>query len=778
MVNYDNIPQELKPLPQFVCYKLTDGKKVPKIPGTNYGASSTNPKHWRTGDVALAAMQTGNYDGIGFVFKDGGGYVGIDIDNCVSNGELSELAKDVIAMIDSYTEYSTSGNGIHIICKAAELRGGKKGARDDTKGLEIYRSGRYFVMTGNALFPDKPINERQDAIFKFMDKFLPEKKERSQTGQQDVTTLPPTVNVSDNELIDRIRRSKQGNKFLMLFDCGDTSSYANDDSRADAALMEIIAWWTKDAEQMKRIFSASALGKRPKWQRKDYQDRTIKAALEQVKGGYKPQEYAKQMREKRRAGIVQELSRNLPEETHNEEILKQCFFHKHSDGDRAKAYLTLYNNKWLCVFTNKKNSTIYRFDGQKWLVVAESELFNSINDLMELLRNKVVDYIEIPDEQEAMEDYYTKCCDTPKVNSTMAQVKNKLTFDANNFDTYPYLLNMPGGTLDLQSNRLYPHQASDYLTQLTACNAASSYKGSLFYKLLSESVKDSETREWLQIFLGYSLSGDISAEKFLIIFGEGGQGKGTLISAITAAMGDYVSTLPFSVMMMNKQKGNGENAESQMAKLKGKRLVFLAEGETGAKLNVSKLKNWTGGDIVTVRNLYENATEWLPTTKFCFHTNYLPEVPDSTDSGLLRRAEFIKFDAGIKEENADTTLKARLLQELPCIMAFLLEGWHKYQSIGSLPMRTNAMQQWYNNFFDDNDLITQWLYDRCKKGVGLSVQMTEAKNDFNDWLTGGKSERCRLQEFKILMARHGYKVEKTNKGMVYKGLGLCRSEKK
>ena len=399
---FQNIPQELKTLQQWVGWKLTmvDGKpkKEPRIPGTNYRGSSTNPKHWRTFDVALSAYQrnTDKNDGIGFVFKDGGGYVGIDIDDCVVNGELSDMAKEIIAMIDSYTEYSTSGTGIHIICKADKLRNGVEGRKDDPKGLEIYRSGRYFVMTGNALSPVKQVNERQDAVYQFMDHFLPEKKECPQAVQQDVTTLPVTVNVSDNELIEKIRQSKQGSKFSMLFDRGDYSDYRNADgsanhSGADMALAEMITWWTQDAEQIRRIFSASALAQRQKWQRRDYQDRTISEAIKRASArssGYNPQEYAKQMEEKRNAELIAELTAGNgsdTDDTDHEQLLNEIMYYELSEAGNAERLQRIYGNAWLYV---SNNNLWYKWDGRRWAENNGSELTGLAIKLFRLLKQK------------------------------------------------------------------------------------------------------------------------------------------------------------------------------------------------------------------------------------------------------------------------------------------------------------------------------------------------------------------------------------------------------
>ncbi len=400
MNNFQNIPQELKTLPQWICWKYTlvkgELKKVPMIPGTNRRASSTDPKKWRSFDEALKAAQTGNYDGIGFVFKDGGGYVGIDIDDCVINSELSDKAKEIIAMIDSYTEYSTSGSGVHIICRADELRNGINGKRNDPQGLEIYRSGRYFVMTGNALSPAKPINERQDAVYQFMDKYFPAEEERPQVVKQDVTTLPPTVNVSDADLIEKIRESKQGGKFSMLFDRGDYSEYSNADGSAnhsggDMALAEMIAWWTQDAEQIRRIFSASALAQRQKWQRRDYQDRTINEAIKRASArssSYNPTEYAKQMEEKRTAELIAGLTAGDPTDADaadREQLLKEILFYELSEAGNAERMQRICGDTWLYV---GNNNSWFKWDGKRWSENNGSELTSIAIKLFRLLKKK------------------------------------------------------------------------------------------------------------------------------------------------------------------------------------------------------------------------------------------------------------------------------------------------------------------------------------------------------------------------------------------------------
>jgi putative DNA primase/helicase len=146
----DNIPDELRRRPQWLVWKLEerDGKptKVPYIAGGVGKASSTDSETWRSFDEAVAALKTGRYDGIGFVFCTGEPYAGVDLDDCRNpeTGELEEWAARIVQDFAGYTEVSPSGMGVHIIVrgKAPNKKRGK---------VEAYSSERYFTMTGQVL---------------------------------------------------------------------------------------------------------------------------------------------------------------------------------------------------------------------------------------------------------------------------------------------------------------------------------------------------------------------------------------------------------------------------------------------------------------------------------------------------------------------------------------------------------------------------------------------------------------------------------------------------
>lgn len=170
MVYYDNLPEELKNLNQWVCAR--EDSKVPMRAWENAAASSTNPETWADFETALESYKSRNYDYCGFVFADNG-YVGIDIDDGYDeDGFMSVLAADIIGKCGSYTEKSRSGRGFHILLRGNLPFKGK----NNLAGVEIYKTARYFIMTGDVLLY-RDIIDSQEAIDYVVAKYFPESRQ-------------------------------------------------------------------------------------------------------------------------------------------------------------------------------------------------------------------------------------------------------------------------------------------------------------------------------------------------------------------------------------------------------------------------------------------------------------------------------------------------------------------------------------------------------------------------------------------------------------------------
>jgi hypothetical protein len=134
---------DLKALPQWVGYTA---QKVPMNPHTGRAASSTDPATWATAAEAWAARKRHSWAGIGYVFTIEAGVIGVDLDDCYdADGKLSDTAAQVVSCLDSYTERSPSGRGLHILARGTIPHSVKQA------GFEMYNEARYFTVTGNRL---------------------------------------------------------------------------------------------------------------------------------------------------------------------------------------------------------------------------------------------------------------------------------------------------------------------------------------------------------------------------------------------------------------------------------------------------------------------------------------------------------------------------------------------------------------------------------------------------------------------------------------------------
>lgn len=257
-----NIPIEMKERKQWVAYfkKEIPGSdhlgKVMVSPITYHHARSNEPNDWEDFyKASLFASQNGHMDGLAFVLTEG--IVFVDIDNSIdSNGQINEVGMRLLKELpDTYAERSCSGKGIHILLKGKLPKDCMK--RNDDIGLEMYDTKRFCCITGDVIGERTKLLDCSKKI---------ETVALSLMGRKEKSKVPKPFYgkplASDQMVIERALRSKNGTKFQRLYQ-GDSTGYKSQSS-ADLALVSMISFYTKDVEQIDRIFRSSGL-MREKW---------------------------------------------------------------------------------------------------------------------------------------------------------------------------------------------------------------------------------------------------------------------------------------------------------------------------------------------------------------------------------------------------------------------------------------------------------------------------------------------------------------------------------
>lgn len=288
-MNLPSVFNDLLNIPQFVSWTLTnDGKKIPLNPNNGKPAKANDTSTWS--DYSKATQINGN---IGIEL--GLGIGGIDIDDCIQpDGTLSDMATDILNIMNTYAESSPSGKGLHLLFRYEGFivfDNGKLGRRDDSLGLELYIGQHFLTVTGKPFGEIKAIATRTDEILEVYKKYL-SKEERTPTININVETKEPvlipepeqsepkqTIIYDTKKLWAVMFKAKNGEEIRKLHD-GDISKYPSQ-SEADMAMANFLAFWCKcDKSLMLAMFNETVLSHREKWkERKDYRDWTINEAV-------------------------------------------------------------------------------------------------------------------------------------------------------------------------------------------------------------------------------------------------------------------------------------------------------------------------------------------------------------------------------------------------------------------------------------------------------------------------------------------------------------------
>lgn len=271
-INFNAIPIELRQIDFWCVWKYEDigAKKPTKVPFSvkdNKHLDINNKNQFGSFEETFNAYNTGNYSGIGFILHNDHPYFVIDLDDTNGDKVAFERQLKIYQEFDTYSELSPSGKGVHLIGKGKVLSGRRRSF------IEIYSSQRYITFTGNIHNP-KPIKDCQEILTQLWEQMSGVINNIKYDGETKET-------VTDNEIITRALNASNGDKFEKLLNGRWEEEYPSQ-SEADFAFIDIIAFYTQNREQIKRIFFNSKLGERKKAKRVDYVEKMILRSFDQM----------------------------------------------------------------------------------------------------------------------------------------------------------------------------------------------------------------------------------------------------------------------------------------------------------------------------------------------------------------------------------------------------------------------------------------------------------------------------------------------------------------
>ena len=699
---YEYIPTDLRAVNNWCCWRADPDpgrpgkiKKVPINAKTGGAAQSNNPDTWCDFNTAVTAA--GKYSGIGFMFS-GSGFFGVDIDGVEGaiedyrHGETDNIVAEFIHTLQSYAEYSQSGHGIHIICRGKLPPAGRR-----KNNVEMYDSGRFFIMTGRPAAEYADVRDCTEAIKPLHEKYIG-------GGTEPTTGIehPAPLNLSEAEIIRLIENSKQREAFSKLYS-GKWDSMYTSQSEADLGFCNMLAFWCRCDEQlMDKIFRASGL-MREKWDRKQsgstYGKITLHKAIKDCPRVYEPAAKYQITIGQPAAKPAQKKLYSF-DDTGNAERLTDTF------GDRIR--YSYVNKSWLY------------YDGRRWVLDITGAIKRMADEIVEAMRGDENYYVKnAPEDQDsdaaakAFEKHLKKSRSSAAKEAMVKESQHRVPITPDQLDTHRVLLCTPNGIVNLKNGSLYSHDKDKFITKITNCEYTDKIDHPLWDSFLDSTFDgDQELIRYIQKAIGYSLTGSTQEQCTFFCYGTGRNGKSTFLEIISDALGDYATNIQPETIMV-KPGTNGPT--SDIARLKGARFVTCSEPNEGVRLNEGLIKQLTGGDKVTASRKFENEFEFYPEFKLWMSTNHKPVIR-GTDVGIWRRICLIPFTVCIPEEKVDKRLKFKLQHELSGILKWAVDGCLLWQREGL--EQPDAVKQATAEYRSEMDVISAFIAECCETGTG------------------------------------------------------------
>ncbi len=362
--------------------------------------------------------------------------------------------------------------------------------------------------------------------------------------------------------------------------------------------------------------------------------------------------------------------------------------------------------------------------------------------------------------------------DARRIDNLLRLAQSDLAISPQEMDLNPWLLNFKNGTYDFQAGRLREHRRGDLITKLNDYNFDAEAKAPTFEKVLKHVTRGVEgLRPYLQQALGYSLTGKTGEKAFFICHGPSGTGKTTLLNAVRNAFPEYSTTILVETLMA-KSGGLDNNAQSDLADLRGARFAQTSETEQGQRLKEGNIKRLTqGAGMIKAARKYENLIQFPESHKLWFDANHLPTVRDGT--GVFERLHLIPFRNVVGETEQNRNIHAELEAERAGIAAWVVQGALDWMKAGRL-VRPPEVQAEGQEYKESQDSMADWIAECCVTGESAERVSTDAlRSSFNDFANRTGDRPLSQTHFKERMEARGFKYRRLDNRRFFQGISLA-----
>jgi putative DNA primase/helicase len=355
-------------------------------------------------------------------------------------------------------------------------------------------------------------------------------------------------------------------------------------------------------------------------------------------------------------------------------------------------------------------------------------------------------------------------------NKTVAAVVNLARSDRQHaavtcqWDADPHALGAGTVTVDLTTGATRSPQRSDYITKSTAIAPGGNCPRWLNF-LMEVTDGNTDLQEYLQRIAGYCLTGITSAHALFFLYGTGRNGKGVFLNTLHGVYGDYATTAAMETFVAT----DSDHHPTDLADLRGARLVIAQETEQGRRWAEAKIKRMTGGDPIKARFMRQDFFEYTPQFKLVIAGNHKPSLV-SVDEAIRARFNLVPFTVTIPETKRDPELAEKLRPEWPGILQWAIDGCLEWQRIGLKPPK--IVREATEAYLLDEDTFLKWVDECCVTGTQYFGIGAHLWNSWKPWAERYNENPGNRKTFAEAMIAHGYPADKSQRVRGYSGVNL------
>ena len=571
------------------------------------------------------------------------------------------------------------------IARILRVPGTKNYKYDEVQSVKVVHANYnnlYTLITLQEALPDKGI--------------IYEDKDKEETTY----AIPQTVRPNDlsiRDILDLAREASNGSKFLQLHKNLDNGY--NSSSEADLAYCEILAFWTGgDYDKMDKIYKSSDR-MRPKWDRQDYKYETLIKAIRQTSSFYTDP-----------GGLLTAGA--------------------HDEGNASCTYARIKD-----VVAFNESLGWMRYNDSYW----------KTDSAAKVIEDAIIETLKARRAAASQMENLTVGQDILRATNPTAQhmvnakrlLQRKVTVPLEEFDISLDELNCQNGVLNLSTGELLPHHYKHRFTYCIPVRYKKDADPSFWTSWLLDTVGGKQDLvDYLQLALGYTLTGNTREELMFYIWGPARGGKGVFTETIIHLLGERPLATEVDIELFMSKEQNSGRANFSLAGLRSARFVAASESKENEWLNAKRIKRWTGNNYITAAHKYGRDFTYRPGFKIWLTSNFPPQMNADDDAawGRIKIIEFPNSHLG----HEDKSLKGKMLQpeNLEGMLAWMVEGAIKWNNLGELGLKTpKIIEDSTKEARDDVDWVKIWI----QEGLIITdnkrdkIPSTDYYSEYKEW---------------------------------------------